>query len=76
MGEGGKCHYSCENCTGPDAKNCTSCWESLNGREDSPKRNLKEGSCVCESIPGYGFDNGTDHVCQKCHYTCDTCSGS
>ena len=64
------CHPSCKECTGTGENQCSSCHCGFL---------LKSGDnvCVhedaCGKIPGY-FP--TPEKCEKCHFTCEKCTGS
>ncbi|CAD8134634.1 unnamed protein product [Paramecium pentaurelia] len=62
------CHYTCGNCFGVEATNCSQCSES-SYRELTPL-----GECLCKQSH---YDNNTDNIkCQKCHHSCLTCANS
>lgn len=65
------CHSSCITCTGPSAKNCSSC-------DDIPsvgtKKVLVNSSCVC--LQRFYEDPSNTFFCVPCHYSCLTCSGA
>ncbi|CAK80488.1 unnamed protein product (macronuclear) [Paramecium tetraurelia] len=61
-----RCHYTCENCNGPLATNCTTC-------SSSSKRHLtSDNQCLCNK--SYN-DTGTNDIncLYICHYTCSDC---
>lgn len=65
----GLCHYSCLNCnTANLITGCSSCPPPDKFRVSSPVG----GACPCSQ--GY-YDDGVNALCQKCHYSCDSCSG-
>ncbi|KAI4878135.1 hypothetical protein NFI96_007718 [Prochilodus magdalenae] len=80
------CHDSCTDCIGPDADDCTSCWNPLavhyNGEclSSCPsntyrdKTECRDHMCVAMCPDGYYSDNDK-RECVKCYVTCATCHG-
>ncbi|CAD8117064.1 unnamed protein product [Paramecium primaurelia] len=62
------CHYTCGNCIGVEATNCSQCSETSN-RELTPL-----GECLCKQ--SYFDDNTENITCQKCHHSCLICASS
>ncbi|CAD8166957.1 unnamed protein product [Paramecium pentaurelia] len=62
------CHYTCGNCYGIEATNCSECSQS-SYRELTPL-----GECLCKQ--SYYDDNKENIICQKCHHSCLTCANS
>ncbi|KAM9823350.1 proprotein convertase subtilisin/kexin type 5-like [Syngnathus typhle] len=66
MGGHGKCHLcdaTCQECTGPEREDCTSCPST---------RLFDEGACVIRCQRGR---YATGRECHRCHYTCHECTG-
>jgi hypothetical protein len=67
------CHFSCKECTGAANNECSSCESSLISNRNDFSTNPLKLSCPC--FVGY-TDNSINKICEKCHYSCLTCSGS
>ncbi|CAD8189326.1 unnamed protein product [Paramecium pentaurelia] len=61
-----QCHYTCENCNGPLATNCTTCSSQSNRHLTSDKQCLCNKACI---------DTGINQVMclYICHHTCSDC---
>lgn len=66
-----KCHYSCKTCSGPTSLLCLSCEViAISFRVDPGVATPK--SCLCTTS---FYDDGSNPICQPCHYSCQTCNG-
>ncbi|EAR98006.3 bowman-birk serine protease inhibitor family protein (macronuclear) [Tetrahymena thermophila SB210] len=70
-----KCHYSCYTCNNNQPDSCKNCGNSLkNYRIQQQQINLPSQSqfkCICQD---QYYDDGSNNICDKCHYSCKTCS--
>lgn len=63
-----RCHRVCKECQGPNSNDCIACFD---------KFFLMRTSKQCySSCPEYYYEDRAQKVCERCHPTCRTCSGS
>ncbi|EAR98007.3 bowman-birk serine protease inhibitor family protein (macronuclear) [Tetrahymena thermophila SB210] len=65
-----KCHFSCQECIGPKAEDCTQC-SRQNFRIPS-ELSLKNFLCVCQEK---FYSDNINSLCLPCHYSCKNCEG-
>lgn len=78
------CHKTCNVCNGPGENSCLECVNDMEEPDDTDGGKcicsyfLRNGTCVTECEEGEYVDSsaGSVPVCQPCHDSCKTCSGS
>ncbi|KAL4454553.1 hypothetical protein ABPG74_021758 [Tetrahymena malaccensis] len=65
-----KCHFTCQECSGPKAEDCTQCL--IQNFRISSNPSSKNFLCVCKEK---FYSDNINSLCLPCHYSCKNCEG-